>query len=288
MWGPKFSHNISLFYPEAILHYLGVSPANPYYGTVYPRVVAIIETEVKATALRLNTLVKDAFHKDLLDIDEYTTLSEYWMALDLALSSPAHVGVEWGKKLVQAKFIDTDLLGGLRELIEIQKEVYPSQGPSNLGAWASLYNRWLRGEDDRIGETLRKRLDLMVSRSIAPFAELIEDGNDMYPAYPTHPGKHTLRDFKPVYNREMGAAYHKVVRAVEALLATMPPPTLAPDTLSVSGSAKSGYSWTAKSGNIIFVLENTMKMSGNRFMGSGFILSKAGSIIKKWYGWLPK
>ncbi len=288
MWGPKFTHNISLFYPEAILNYFGVTTNNPYYRLLYPRIMVIIETEVKQTAIRLNSLVKTAFHKDLLDIDEYTALSEYWMALELALSSPVHVGVEWGKKLVQAKFIDTDALGGLRELIEIQKEVYPSQGPSNLGAWVSLYRRWLDGTDDRVGETLRRRLDIMVSRSVAPFAELIEEGNDMYPAYPTHSGKHTLRDFKPIYNREMSAAYRKVIKTVEGLLATLPPPTLAPETVEVSGLTKQGFSWLSKSGNTIFVLENTIKMSGNRFVGSGFILSSSGSILKGWHGWIPK
>jgi hypothetical protein len=288
MWGPSFSHNISLFYPEAILGYFGITPANPYYVLLMTRITAIIELEVKQTAFRLNKLVREAFRKDLYDIDEYNTLPEYEMALDNALSSPIHVGVSWGKKLVQARFIDTNYLGGLSELIEIQKEVYPSSGSRNLGAWASLYRRWLDGTDERIGETLRRRLSIMMSRGIAPFAELIETGNDMYPAYPTHSGKHTLRDFKPTYNREMRAAFQKVLRAVEGMLATLPPSTMIPEALAVSGTTKTGYSWTARSGNTIFVLENSIKMSGNRFVGSGFVLSTSGNILKGWHGWLPK
>lgn len=288
MWGPKFTHNISLFYPEAILNYLGITSANPYYGLLVTRVTALIETEVRTTAMRLNDLVKTAFYKDIIDIDEYMTLPEYWTALDMSLSSPGHIGVVWGKKLVQAKFIDTDILGGLGELQEIQKEVYPTLGPRNLGAWASLYRRWLEGTDDRVGETLRKRLSIMMARGSAPFAELIENGNDMYPAYPTHAGKHTLRDFKPTYNREMKAAYQKVVLETEKMVSTLPPVTMTPDVIEVGANTKNGYSWLSKSGKTIFVLDNTIRMTGNRFAGSGFILSSSGGILKKWFGWIPK
>ena len=287
MWGPKFTHNISLFYPEAILHYFGVTPANPYYKLLLTRVTNLIEIEVVRTAKILNNRVKQAFRKDLLDIDEYMMLGDYWTTLELALSSPLHIGVVWSAKLAQAKFIDTNILGGLKELQEIQHEVYP-EGSGNLGAWASLYNRWLRGEDDRIGRTLQDRLTIMISRGSAPFAELIETGNDMYPAYPTHAGKHTLRDFKPVYNREMSAAYHRVVSSTEAIIATIPSTNLIPAVVGIGALTKVGFTWVARSGNVVFVLGNSVKFLNNRFIGSGFFLSPSGEVIKSWHGWLPR
>jgi len=288
MWGPKFTHNISLFYPTAILNYFGIDGRHPYYSILETKVITTINTEVRVAAVNLNNLIRNEFRKDLYDIEEYTLLPDYATALDLALSNPAHVGVTWEKTLVQAKFIDTNILGGLKELIEIQKLVYPTQGQHNLGAWVSLYNRWKDGTDDRIGETLRKRLSVMMSRGSAPFAELIETGNDMYPAYPTHPGKNTLRDFKPTYRREMRAAYHRVVAEVELMIQTLPPIAMTPDIVEVSGAGKAGFTWKAKSGNTIFVIEDSIKLVGTRFRGTGFILSSSGSIMKRWSGWIPK
>jgi len=288
MWGPKFTHNISLFYPEAILHYFGIAPGNPSYIALLTKVTGIIELEVGITAVKLNMLVRQAFRKDLWDIEEYMTLPEYWTALDLALSSPKHTGVTWNKKLVQARFIDTDALGGLRELQEIQHEVYPS-GKGNVGAWASLYSQWIRGEDDSIGKTLQQRLSIMMSRGVAPFAELIETGNDMYPAYPHHIGKGTLERFKPVYRREMRATYHKVIGMVELLLPVAAITTALTATVIMAGGvAKSGFNWVSAKGNTIFVNENTLRLSGGRLVGSGYIISPQGQAIRSWSGWLPK
>jgi len=287
MWGTKFTHNISLFYPEAILHYFGIEPNNPSYVTMITKVTNIIELEVGITAIKLNMLVKERFKQDLWDIDEYTILPEYWMALELALSLPVHVGVVWGKKIVQAKFVDTDALGDLKLLQEIQKAVYPL-GSGNVGAWASLYERWKRGEDDRIGKTLRQRLSIMMSSGVAPFAELIETGNEMYPAYPQHGAKGTLEKFKPTYRREMKLAYHRVIALVESLLPTTMSAALAPAVIAVGGITKGGFSWVSGKGNTTFVTENTLRVSAGKVVGSGFILSPQGQVLRAWGGWLPK
>ena len=291
-WGPSFNHDISLFYPEAILNYFGIQPNNPNYPTWVTRIRVIIEEEVLLAAKELNTLVKIEFHKDLLDIEEYTVLGGYWVALEMALSSPAQVSVEWGPKLVQAKFIDTDLLGGLPELQEVQHEAYP-EGTGNLGAWTSLYNRWLYGGTGRvwtggIGETLQTRIGIMLSRGIAPFAELIETGNEQYPAYPQHSGKHTLETFKPTYRRVMRTTYHKVISLIEPMIVNALPETLQSTSVAIDQVKKSGFYWTSRTGKQVFLLANSVKMVNGRLVGSGFMLSSAGEILNKWYGWLPK
>jgi len=278
MWAPRFTHNISLFYPEAILNYYGVTPSHPYYTVLITRVTAIIEAEVLKTAHRLNKLLKEFYRQDLMDIDEYRILPGYWMALESSLSSPSHIGVVWGKKVVQAKFVDTNILGGLKDLQSIQHQAYP-KGTGNLGAWKSLYNRWLRGEDDSISKTLEKRIAIMLSSGSAPFAELIETGNDMYPAYPQHMGKHTLEHFKPIYRREMRTAYHKVVSLVRSLI---PIANIGLTSVVINDKVERGYIWKSGKGNIIFISRNSIRLSKiGRVIGSGFILSQEGQILKR-------
>jgi hypothetical protein len=286
-WGPRFNHNISLFYPEAILNYFGIKPTDPNYEALLIRTRTIIEQEVSFTAKELNILVKSEFRKDLFDIEEYTTLGGYWLALESALSLPIHVGVMWGPKVVQAKFIDTSALGGLPELQEVQHEAYPA-GRGNLGAWVSLYRRWLDGTDDRIGVTLQTRIAIMLSRGIAPFAELIETGNEQYPAYPHHAGKHTLEAFKPTYRRLMSIAYHRVLSLVEPMIVNTLPEKLEPTSIMVDEMPKSGFTWTSRTGKTVFLLSRSVKMVNNRLVGAGFMLSSQGNILQKWYGWLPR
>ncbi len=286
-WGPKFTHNISLFYPDAILNYFGITPTDPNYEALFVRTTAIIEQEVSTTAKELNSLVKAEFRKDLFDIEEYTAIGGYWMALESALSLPIHVGVMWGPKLVQAKFIDTTALGGLAELQEVQHEAYP-EGRGNLGAWVSLYRRWIDGTDDRIGQTLQLRISIMMSRGIAPFAELIEYGNEQYPAYPHHSGKHTLEAFKPVYRRLMSAAFQRVLGLVQPMIINTLPETLEPASVMVDEMPKSGFTWKSRTGKSVFLLSKSVKMVNNRLVGSGFILGSQGNILSKWYGWLPR
>ncbi len=286
MWGPTFTHNISLFYPEALLNYFGVHPSNPNYYVLLIRVRIIISEEVFAVAKELNTLIKTEFHKDLLDIEEYSVLSGYWMALEASLSNPLHVGVTWGPKLVQAKFIDTDILGGWKELQEVQHMAY--QGTGNLGAWVSLYNKWLDGTDDSIGETLQRRIGIMLTLGIAPFAEAIDSGNRQYPAYPQHDGKHTLESFKPVYRRMMRRAYQRTIGLVQPMVLSVLPQNLIPMSIMADGLQRQGVTWRSRSGNTIFLLEDSLKTISGKVVGSGFVLSSRGAILKKWYGWLPK
>lgn len=286
-WGPKFTHNISLFYPDAILTYFNITPLHPLYTDLKIKITLLIEETVLATAKRLNELVTVEFIKDMFDIEEYNILPEYAQALEWSLSSPEHVGVVWGERLVQAKFIDTDILGGLNELIEIQHEAYPGTG--NLGSWVSLYKQWISGSNNGIGDTLRKRISMMVSRGMAPFAELIETGNTMYSAYPTHAGKHTLQSFIPVYRRNMRQAYHTVVSMAELIIRSSVPANAVPDFVDdENGVRKNGFSWKSRTGKTVFVDPKTMKTVGGRVVGSGFLISAEGLVIKKWAGWLPR
>jgi hypothetical protein len=287
-WGPKFTHNISLFYPEAILNYFGVQPRSAVYPILLKRVSALIETEVLAAAKNLNALLRVHYRKDISDIDEYSVI-DYWSVLDAALSSPLHIGVVWSGKLVQAKFVDTNILGGLKELQDVQHEAYP-QGTGNLGAWTSLYKKWRAGQDDKIGDTLRRRLTIMLGKGIAPFAELLETGNEFYPAYPHHPPKNTLEAFKPYYRREMSAAYHRVVSAAQPIIeAALVTDTMSPtQVVSNTNQLLEGFTWTSKLGRTIFVTSSSMKTINGRLMGAGFIISSSGNILREWHGWLPR
>lgn len=286
-WGPKFSHNIPIFYPEAMLLSVGVAPNHPFFGLLLARATLMIETEVYTTAIRLNGMVKILLKRDMLDIDEYSALPEYAMALEVALSSPGHIGVTWSKKVVQARFIDTSLLGGLAELQEIQHEAYP-QGKGSLRAWTGLYNAWLSGKDTRIGNTLRKRTSIMMTNRVAPFMELVELGNDMYPAYPQHGGKFTLQHFKPIYRREMSAAYYRVRVTIQLIINSVMASQMAPAIYTIGASTQVGFTWLSLRGNTIFVVRNTLRVISNRLVGSGFMLSPQGEVLKAWSGWLPK
>ncbi len=286
MWGPRFTHNISLFYPQAILNYFGVTPNMASYVRLMAAVTVIIEEEVMLAANNLNSLVKQEFRKDIAAIAEYSVI-DYWSVLETALSSPVHIGVTWGPKLVQAKFIDTDALGGLKELIEIQKAVYP-KGSGNLGAWASLYARWIRGEDDRIGDTLEQRLSIMRQEGIAPFAELIEYGNEGYPAYPTHTGMYTLTTFKPHYNKEMSAAFQRVLAKVGPMAsAAVTAENMVATSIVENAVPIPGFTWVSKSGKMVFVYKNRMTIKNNRPYGFGYIISPTGTVQKEWHGWMP-
>ena len=125
---------------------------------------------------------------------------------------------------------------------------------------------------------------------VAPFWELIEYGNQQYPAYPTNGPKRTLSNFKGVYNREMTVTYQKVLGLVRQLIG-------APDlifrefqatTVSYLDQPQFGYSWKSRMGKNVFALAGTEKIIGNRLTARGFLLDPTGVVVKKWSGWLPR
>jgi hypothetical protein len=69
-------------------------------------------------------------------MEEYANYQPYIEHMRLALSNPAHVGIEYRGGSIQAKFVDTNLLGDLTDLINIQKIVYPG---GTLEGWIRLY-----------------------------------------------------------------------------------------------------------------------------------------------------
>ena len=287
-WGPKYSHNIYNFSPVYILQNLGFSANSPNYAILLERVKELMESEVLITAKELHALLETEYRHDISDIEEYTAIGKYWMVLQSSLANPGHVGVFWDGGVIQAKFVDTNILGGLKELQEIQLEAYPHAN-GNLMAWKRLYDAWIAGTDNRVLLTLYRRLEIMQSIGSAPFAELIETGNDMYPAYPTHPARGTLTRFKPVYRNKMLEAYSRVYRAVEKLVATFPAAkALLPSTVEDGNVFRRGLQWKSKSGNIIFATAGSFKIVNGLATGSGYILNPSGKILKSWSGWLPR
>jgi len=287
----RFTHRIFNFNPVGVLSALGITPKTyPFrYQALVSEVYYVIETQVKVAAQKLNYLIRGAYRKDMLDIEEYIRFPGYLSVMEQALNNPAHIGAYWdGRNVAQARFIDTDKLGDVGDLQAIQQLVYPMRG--SLDRWRGLYISWLEGRSNAYSETVGRRLDLMRSFGVAPFWELIEYGNQQYPAYPTNGPKRTLSNFKGVYNREMTITYNKVLGLVRQLVG-------APDlifrnfessSVMYENQMKFGYSWKSRMGKNVFALAGTEKLIGNRLVARGFILNATGGVVSKWAGWLPR
>jgi hypothetical protein len=125
----KFETNIPGFNPVGIMMKLGVQPRNPMYYEIMSQIRLIITNEVLSTAVKLNQMVKDRLISDMNNIEEYRVFPRYITIMSLALANSSHVGVRWTNlNTAQAKFIDTDLLGDIKDLQENQKIVYPLGG----------------------------------------------------------------------------------------------------------------------------------------------------------------
>lgn len=286
-----FTHRMLNFNPVGVLTTLGITPRTyPFrYQALLGETYYIIETHVKVSARKLNSLVQEAFRKDMLDIEEYIVFPAYFGVMEQALNDPAHIGVHYdNKNVVQAKFIDTNRLGDVGDLQAIQQLVYPMGG--TLAGWRGIYLAWLEGRSNVYADAVGRRLDLMRSFNMAPFWELIEFGNQQYPAYPQNGPKRTLSNFKGTYNREMTVAYSKVLGIVQQLV-------LAPDltfrnfessAVIYQNRTQFGYTWKSRLGKNVFALAGTERLVGNRFIAKGFLLDPTGSVIKRWAGWLPR
>lgn len=287
----RFSHRVPNFNPVGVLVSLGVTPKTyPFrYYTLIAQVYNIIELQVKVSAEKLNALVKEAFVRDMFDIEEYVRFPGYFEVMQLALSNPKHIDVYWdAKNIVQAKFVDTDLLGDVGDLQAIQQLAYPIRG--DLSHWKGIYLAWLEGRDNSYADTVGYRLDLMKSFGVAPFWELIEYGNQQYLAYPQNGPKRTLSGFRGTYNGEMMSAYRRVLASVRALL-TAPDVTFRQfetTSIMVEGKPQYGYSWKSRMGRNIFAIAGTERIIGNRLAARGYILGPMGGVLKKWSGWLPR
>lgn len=287
----RFRHRVLNFNPVGVLLALGVTPkTHPFrYQALLSEAYYVIETQVKVAAQKLNFLIRGAYRKDMFDIEEYIRFPGYISVMEEALKDPAHIDVYWdNKNVVQARFIDTGKLGGVSDLQAIQQLVYPMGG--SLTGWIGLYVAWLEGRSNKYAETVGRRLELMRSFGVAPFWELIEFGNQQYPAYPQNGPKRTLSNFKGIYNKEMIAAYSRVLGVVRQL--TIAPDLMfrsfAPATVMYLSQPKFGYAWKSKMGKNVFALAGTEKIVNNRLVARGFMLDSTGGVVKKWYGWLPR
>jgi len=284
-----FTHRIPTFHPVGVLAQLGVTPlSGVIYYQLLPEVTAIIETQAITTAERLNQYLKEAYRKDMAEIDEYSRFPAYFTVMDTALSQPRNIGFEWDSKgLIQAKFVDLDALGDIGDLQRIQKMVHPG---GTLQGWIGIYNSWLAGTSKKYEEIVGARTSIMLAETKAPFWELIENGNGPA-AYPRNGPKRTLLAFKVVYNREMKAAYLRTLSVVRALVAR--PSSLfagyQATTVSYRGQLFAGHVWTSPTGTIVFAISGTTAIDRlGRLTGRGFILDVTGTVIRRWSGWLPR
>lgn len=285
-----FNHRIYTFTPEAILAQLGLTSASgAMYFSLIGEVRAIIEVQVLVAAERLNKELREAYRRDMSLIFEYSNFPDYIKVMDNALSHPRNIGVYRGKGgLIQAKFVDIEGLGDLGDLQRIQKLVYPLGG--DLKGWIGIYKSWLAGLSNKYEEIVNARIAIMLTESKAPFWQLIEDGNGS-DAYPTNPPMRTLLTFKPVYSREMKAAYLRTIGLAKGLIAKPSSLFLNYQTSSVIFRDKTyyGHAWVSRSGQTVFSISGTTAIDKlGRITGRGFILSRAGAVLRMWSGWLPR
>jgi len=288
--GFSFSHTIAGFTPERVLAAVGITPATrgPSYYVLVDQTVSIIASEVLTSAKILNGMLQTVYAKDMANIEEYARFPRYMRTMALALSRPEHVGMHWSRGgRPQADIIDTSLLGDLGDLQRIQRMVNPG---GTLRGWIGVYNAWRLGENQKYEEVVNARLDIMESEGIAPFWQLIEDGNGPY-AYPNNGPMRTLLTFRSTYLQEMRAAYARCISAVRMLTASAPAAFqgLAADFLTYNGRTYYGFAWVSKSGKNIFSISGQSGIdSAGRTFGRGFILDDIGQVLKEWRGWLPR
>jgi len=287
----RFRHRILNFNPVGVLLALGITPATypfRYYGLI-TSAYNIIGTQVELSALKLNKLLITLLGDDMLHIGEYARFPRYITVMSNVLSRPEHVGTYWdNKNVIQAKFIDLQRVGDVGDLQAVQQLVYPLGG--SLEGWRGLYVAWMSGRSDTYATTVNRRLDIMESEGIAPFIELVVDGNQQYPAYPHNGPMRTFDKINTVYNQEMLLAYASVLRLVQSLALAPDPSFRSFGTASVVYNDQTyfGFSWKSRVGKNVFALAGTEKLVGNRFVARGFILSPSGGVLNKWSGWLPR
>lgn len=284
----RFTHNLPFSVP-GVMAAASIFGANPMYGYIYEQTLIIIEEQVRLAAIRLNELLQETYVRDMSNIEEFNRSPRYIEVMRNALSEDDHIGVIWNRDgTVDAKFVDTDRLGNIPELREVQQAAYPRRG--TLVQWARMYDAWASGAQNGIGETIERRIDIMLSWRIAPFWELIEIGNQHLGAYPEYGGMGTLKGFEPYYRQEMRRAYSECVRLVVLMVQTqnLTFPDLEVATIQSNQKTLVGYTWTSEAGNTVFARAGTEAIIGGRFRAELFILSKSGDIIKKiGSGWLP-
>jgi len=287
----EFDHSVHNFNPDGVLLAAGADPVGSMYYYLIREVTSIIETRALIVAERLNGFLKQAYFQDMMSISEYARYPYYYDVMEHALSQKHHIGYYWDKiGKIQAKFVDVPALGDTNDLIDIQKLVHPG---GTLEGWKIIYNAWrglLIGNEKKYEQIVDSRLALMRGAGIAPFCEIIENGNG-HNAYPHHHPRRTLTNFAPTYDMQMKATFLSVVSDVRALLAK--PTSLFADYRidSVVHNEKTniGYSWTSTKGQTIFSISGTTKIDGlGRLTGRGFILDSSGVVLKKWGGFLPR
>ena len=288
----EFDHSVDNFTPHGVLVAAGAKPAGPLYYYLISEVTSIIETRAFMVAGRLNDWLKQAYFQDMMSISEYANYPAYYDVMEYALSQPHHIGTYWDEKgKIQAKFVDVPALGDTRDLVDIQKIVWPSGG--TLDGWKIIYNAWkglLIGDATKYEQIVDARLALMRGAKKAPFCEIIEHGNG-HNAYPHHHPRRTLTNFIPTYDVQMKTLFLSVVSDVRTLLAK--PTSLFANygvaTVDYDNKKYIGYSWTSSKGQTIFSISGTTGINKlGRIVGSGFILDNAGVVLKKWSGFLPK
>lgn len=287
----EFRHSYYGFKPDSLLANVGVNPVTfgPAYYSMLTRMYGIIEAEVLVSATKLNQRIQSKYERDMDAIPEYSRQPRYKLIMKYALKQEGHVGVYWdGRGLPQAKFIDTGLLGDLGDLQRIAQDVGGGDGTAR--GWRFQYIRWLKGGNSKYTRILDRRLDQMSREHIAPFWQLIEDGNGP-PAYPVGPPMRTLSTFYSAYQEEMRSAYQRCMYAARLMANREAVIYRGIMTAMVlyNGANFYGNVWTSRRGTKIFAVSGKTSIDDwGRVRGEGFILNDEGSVLKKWSGWLPR
>jgi len=217
-WGPTFDHEMSDFNAAGLLARVGMSKIDPDYPKLLVTAKSIIERNVLNLARKLNSSLSKDYAEAMSTMTEYVWFSAYISHMQMALSDKRHVGIYYKNKVIQARFIDTSLIGGVKDLINIQRIVYPESG--TLEGWIRLYNEWRIGKSTLYVDIVTKRLSYMGMG--APYLELVEYGNDRYKAYPINAAAGILQGYVWHYQNLMhfvfGNCYCEILPIVQASL----------------------------------------------------------------------
>jgi hypothetical protein len=277
---------------EGVIAAAGGAVAPVISMSLVPQIMALIELQVSIAAEVLSAKLRLTYARDMGNIEEYARFPRYISIMDSALMRQ-DIGVTLNRqKVYQAKFVDSDTLGDLKMLQEIQHQVYPGKG--NLSRWIGLYNAWLEGlsTGSKYAETINKRLDIMLERGVAPFWDLIERGNQQYPAYPQNGPMLTMKKFKTEFKREMMNAWYRILSMARPMIARIMTQNFvkfrAAAISTVGNRVIGGYIWVSRTGRAVFAKSGSEWMVGSRVYARGYLLSQEGEILRGWAGRLPQ
>lgn len=295
MWGKIITHRQPLE-PGKILASLGILRNDPRYSWLSQQATIIIHNQLIAAATELNVDLQDEFSMAISTIEEYIQFGEYEKVMRSCLSNPGHIGTFLANGVWQAQFINYNITGGIKELVDIHKEVQGSKyigGMPGIMGWKKFYQSWVDTRNPEYAKVISAKLSVMIAKNCAPFLETVNDGNQQYGISPCNGPYSVLTTFESKYSKKMKESYQICFSIIESLVTRT---SIAYgmgiyniETVVIDGKLVTGYEWISRQQNRLFVIPGSLGFdSTGRPTAKGFFLDNAGNVIRKFEGWLPK